>query len=92
MNLKKCLRNKGCNDIGPAHSPTAASLFRKLDCHRQTIAALDVPGSELHNPHPEMVRRNSQVGGILGRIRQPCSLNIQAKYETLPAGRLDSLS
>jgi hypothetical protein len=87
MNLKKYLRNKAASILACATPPIAAGLFRALDRHRQTNLGHGVPWAELHNPDPKMVQRNSEVGAILAGIRRPCSLNIQAKYETLSAGR-----
>ena len=42
---------------------------------------------------PQSSRQNGATQKRLTQgLRQPCSLNIQAKYETLGTGRLDSLS
>jgi hypothetical protein len=85
-NESKCLRNKAGMHLACATSP---DLFCAINRYRQTIATW----AEFQHPHTRMVRRNSVVfGAMWARIRQPCSLNFQAKYETLCAGRLYSLS
>jgi hypothetical protein len=90
---KEVPAEQGRNDAGVPTSPTAAGLFCTVNRHRQTIAAISRPEAEFQIPEPKMVQRNSVIlGAILARIRQPYSLNIQAKYETLCAGRPDSLS
>jgi hypothetical protein len=82
---KEVPAEQGRNDMACAISD-ARRPFLSVIRLRQTITALARLGSELLNPHPKMVQRNILLGAILARIRQSCSLNIQANYETLCAG------
>jgi hypothetical protein len=89
---KEVPAEQGRDDIGLRNCPTAVGLFCRLDRHRQTIVAIARLGLKLHNPHSKWCGAIAGCRRNLGPLRQSCSLNIQAKYETLSAGRPDSLS
>jgi hypothetical protein len=89
---KEVPAEQGCVDMAWAISPAAAGLFCMLNRHRQTIAALACLGLN------RTILPKKWCGAIVLLAQswpgygKPSSLNIQAKYETLSAGRPTSLS
>jgi hypothetical protein len=89
---KEVPAEQGRNDTGPATSPTAAGRSVRL----MAIADLSQRYRDLGLIFSILTRK--WCGATAGYWRDPgrdtaaCSLNIQAKYETLCAGRRYSLS
>src|SRR4051794_9310642 len=73
---------------------TACALLRRLKAHRQ-VNPHRPAFADLYGIPAPLAKWCIAIGAVarnLDPIRRSCSLNIQAKYETLPAGRPDSLS
>jgi hypothetical protein len=85
---KEVARTRAARILACATAPTVAGFFRTRDSHRQAITAI----ARLSRICTILIRKWCDAIAVDLGLRQPCSLNIQAKYETLAAGRPDSLS
>jgi hypothetical protein len=86
MSPEKCLRNMGARIL--AAQPLRP---RQLSAGLIAVAELSRQSARLGPNCIILTRKWCDAIAVDRRLRQPCSLNIQAKYETLAVDRSDSL-